>query len=42
MSTTPQTAPAPATQEKTCLGCGRRHPFDANGAPIGGALPCGH
>ena len=27
---------------RTCLGCARRHPFNADGTPVGGALPCGH
>lgn len=37
---TPQTAPAP--QQRTFLGCGRRHPCNPDGTPVGGALPCGH
>jgi hypothetical protein len=39
---TPTQPPAQATQEKTCIGCGKRHPFNADGTPVGGALPCGH
>ena len=30
------------TETKTCLGCGARHPFNADGTPVGGSLPCGH
>lgn len=28
--------------ERICIGCGKRHPFNADGTPVGGALPCGH
>lgn len=42
MSNTQAPKPAPAQQEKTCLGCGKRHPFNPDGTPVGGALPCGH
>ena len=34
--------PDEADDERTCLGCGQRHPFNADGTPVGGALPCGH
>ena len=27
---------------RTCLSCNLRHPFNADGTPVGGALPCGH
>lgn len=27
---------------RTCLSCFSRHPFNADGTPFGGALPCGH
>lgn len=27
---------------RTCLGCNARHPFNEDGTPVGGALPCGH
>ena len=32
----------PVQEQKTCLGCGKRHPFNPDGTPVGGALPCGH
>lgn len=35
-------APKDAPQQRTCLGCGNRHPFNADGTPVGGAIPCGH
>lgn len=43
----PMTAPSHCNEdarqhERTCLGCGKRHPFNPDGTPVGGALPCGH
>ena len=37
-----QREPAPERQKRTCIACGARHPFNPDGTPVGGALPCGH
>jgi len=33
---------AEPAQERQCLGCGVLHPYNADGTPVGEALPCGH
>lgn len=37
-----QPTPVPTPEQRTRLGCGRRHPCNPDGTPVGGALPCGH
>jgi len=35
-------APTQKPEPKRCIGCGRLHPINPDGTPVGGALPCGH